>query len=940
MSSMTVSVGGAHNPSEKFFGSSNDSVAQLASLDEALHGQLANFIAKVQTDGERKRKANSSSSSSSALDIESFRSSNELPNEQVEVSSNGFEIKNVLMDVDLGKNINTLGGDCVSSLNYNDDGTLDVKGIQHEHGSLALEGDTVNGEDASQCTISSQGCRFPAQKDFSVSNKSRTGAADGKNTCDLSKENFSCRDGNTADVSGVDRRNVSITVTELKSDPAMSKSEACVVPSEESVVYIDKKDFPTPQGVANCPIQNNNDLPLEHQMEHSMHEVHAVQNTGDSINRNNRISVQADKENSGMTNGQNAVVATNNEFTLLDLLRGLEYLDANGLLSLPPQDNCATTKSQLSFSLMRDKINCKEYKTWKSFVDDFEMACQNVIHNEKRGTKAWDAACNLLHHGRKYLKENADKVEKYFSPLPKESDHTMALDSCCGAVPRQTFVDKSTKSGALFLEEDIKNTCGSMYNCAQNMVSIDVPEESKFPPEARHSLPNSSLQQEEPFVDILSLTAQDFRFDNSLEQASECSSSFGETDDDLDSCGSNIRCDDFSEAESEFWNQNVVTSLIGIDGNTTRERKKALRSEWKEYRRHIEWRCQWLELRYRELMSRASTYDRMSANIQCRKKQSEEHQIKAPSTRCSLIKEHPYRHRVLRRRPRRKLENAAELSSYLSRHPVYSIYEKRKRLETDGASVDDDCNSMKVMTGDLKDSKLNVNDSEDPLRGMDLKEGSSVEHLYCQIETLQSRVKRMQLQINKHYSGKAGIDEISKGLFQSIPSTETGTSKLRTPEMEGSSKLQRASSAPLSFNFDSSCANAVLPVNETSCLAEPAHYALENDNILDHHEREDSSDEVIADKACKEAVFTDSRDQLNAASEVSEHENRHITSSILTHDNSMKKSSTFAGENAFTNGCLPFEIFVPRRKRRKVHSRKSSQNLKLQCTRTEDQNHL
>ena len=70
---------------------------------------------------------------------------------------------------------------------------------------------------------------------------------------------------------------------------------------------------------------------------------------------------------------------------------------------------------------MRHKIHSKDYRTWRSFVDDFEDIYGCGINYKERGYSIWNATHTLLYRGRKYLEQFADTVEMCFVP-PNETN--------------------------------------------------------------------------------------------------------------------------------------------------------------------------------------------------------------------------------------------------------------------------------------------------------------------------------------------------------------------------------------------------------------------------------------------------------------------------------------------------------------------------------------
>jgi hypothetical protein len=90
--------------------------------------------------------------------------------------------------------------------------------------------------------------------------------------------------------------------------------------------------------------------------------------------------------------------------------------------------------------------------------------------------------------------------------------------------------------------------------------------------------------------------------------------------------------------------------------------------------RPIMWRCQWLELRMKDLSSQVSRYDRELALIEKEK----ELQQAASETNGSVLDAMPigkdHRNSSMERRKRNMHEDSEETSLYIKKHPILSYY--------------------------------------------------------------------------------------------------------------------------------------------------------------------------------------------------------------------------------------------------------------------------
>lgn len=101
-------------------------------------------------------------------------------------------------------------------------------------------------------------------------------------------------------------------------------------------------------------------------------------------------------------------------------------------------------------------------------------------------------------------------------------------------------------------------------------------------------------------------------------------------------------------------------------------RKKKLSTHWRSFIRPLMWRCKWTELKIKELESQALKYSReLEANEQT--KMLELHQYSSDFCSKSFpFFSHPGKKKPMRRRKRKLVENATDVSSYMSHHQLFS----------------------------------------------------------------------------------------------------------------------------------------------------------------------------------------------------------------------------------------------------------------------------
>ncbi|XP_074579708.1 uncharacterized protein LOC141836180 isoform X2 [Curcuma longa] len=235
--------------------------------------------------------------------------------------------------------------------------------------------------------------------------------------------------------------------------------------------------------------------------------------------------------------------------------------------------------------------------------------------------------------------------------------------------------------------------------------------------------------------------------------ATEYSSSFGNT---------------FSGLESELKQENgdmeVDSPFVPSNGDPTvldvlnRDfRKKKVSAQWRKCISPLMWRCQWLELRMKLLLSQASMYDKELAAYKHEKElQSKIIELDSSGSRSVPFTSRTNGKRVMKRRKRKRTEDKVDISSYMSNHVVFSYYENR-RTDTDGHSVDDDCG---------EDDNIG-NDDNEWLLGLKGSDGY-LEQILLNIESVQSRIVKLKTQLN-NVMGRDVRERSAANLFLGDP---------------------------------------------------------------------------------------------------------------------------------------------------------------------------
>ncbi|KAK9123456.1 hypothetical protein Sjap_013058 [Stephania japonica] len=315
------------------------------------------------------------------------------------------------------------------------------------------------------------------------------------------------------------------------------------------------------------------------------------------------------------------------------------------------------------------------------------------------------------------------------------------------------------------LEVVATHACNKNFRCASNC------EDTTF--DAEVVAQDSIVQGID--VDIVHCTtdASEVKLvtDNDPE-ATECSSSFGESVSDAED-GSRLS---EVEVESRFCGDDGMDPNVfeGFDG-VFRFRKKKLTTHWRRYIRPLMWRCRWIELKMKELHTQSLKYDKILATIGQRKHLDLD---KFPYE-CG-IKSLPYpgishKNRVMRRRNRKRVEETADISSYMSHHNLFSYY----GFDPDGASMDDDCGIQVIEANDSDHEQFEYSDGCSLLQ---FRDDDALEQILWKIEKVHSRVQKLKIHMDKLVAVNAvkfsSMEDLSLIMQNNLPSSSTRSMSL------------------------------------------------------------------------------------------------------------------------------------------------------------------
>lgn len=103
-------------------------------------------------------------------------------------------------------------------------------------------------------------------------------------------------------------------------------------------------------------------------------------------------------------------------------------------------------------------------------------------------------------------------------------------------------------------------------------------------------------------------------------------------------------------------------------------RKRKLTAHWQNFIRPLMWRCKWTELRIKEIESQALKYSRALAVYEQEKVPAHDPTMEDFFSKTFPFSSQYYRRKAMKRRKRKKIEDAIDISSYMSHHNLFSYF--------------------------------------------------------------------------------------------------------------------------------------------------------------------------------------------------------------------------------------------------------------------------
>ncbi|KAK7277134.1 hypothetical protein RIF29_18284 [Crotalaria pallida] len=237
--------------------------------------------------------------------------------------------------------------------------------------------------------------------------------------------------------------------------------------------------------------------------------------------------------------------------------------------------------------------------------------------------------------------------------------------------------------------------------------------------------------------------------EDSCEDATECSSSFGDTGSGTENASS------FSdtEVESRLRADNGSSSMCqDWCGSLGRRKKRMTTTHWRRFIGPLKWRCKWIELKLKQLQSQELKYGKELAAYNYTKQLDFAHlTLDGFDIKSTPISSRMHRNKAMKRNKRKRVEEECDLASYMSNHNVFSYFEKSDR--TADACLND-FHGIDIGGNDDNNQEFELDDVWSSIEYENIDK--SLDDVIQKIEAVQSQVHGLKTRIGKVVSENQG----------------------------------------------------------------------------------------------------------------------------------------------------------------------------------------
>ncbi|XP_020990530.1 uncharacterized protein LOC107473266 [Arachis duranensis] len=324
---------------------------------------------------------------------------------------------------------------------------------------------------------------------------------------------------------------------------------------------------------------------------------------------------------------------------------------------------------------------------------------------------------------------------------------------------------------------DLKNKSGSIHSPAFSRQKVPEPRKDYIGDAcgmetSRIEQTHFSDENENVEVNITGSTnsGQALVVEDSREDATESSSSFGHTESDTE----NVPSFSDPEVESCLCADNASSSMSNDYFESPPRRKKGVTSHWRKFIHPLMWRCKWIELRLKQLQSQELKYEKELAAYNYRKQLDFAHlTLDGSDIKSVPISGRMHRNKIMKRKKRNRVEEKYDLASYMSNHSLFSYYEQKDRTvdtclkDVHGAANGGNIDDIEFKLDDLW-SYVDYENSD-----------KSLDDIIQKIEAVQSQVHKLKTRIDKVIKENSGKFDSGNQLDKpGTPQLEPGNASL------------------------------------------------------------------------------------------------------------------------------------------------------------------
>ncbi|KAJ8572586.1 hypothetical protein K7X08_009097 [Anisodus acutangulus] len=270
---------------------------------------------------------------------------------------------------------------------------------------------------------------------------------------------------------------------------------------------------------------------------------------------------------------------------------------------------------------------------------------------------------------------------------------------------------------------------------------------------------------EDDEIDITECThpADNVLVQSDREELTESSSSFESIISEAENCTTMNDSECTSEYNGDATSELAFTGL----GDIFRMTRKKVTPHWRDFIQPFRQRCKLIELKLHLLQSRTRKYEKqMQDNNHQMKLQMGSVRLEDLGSKSIPFSCNSLTDKVVKRKKRRRTEDTLDIAVYMSHHPLFSFFEKRKS-SADGSFLDNELDKIAICS-----DKINANDEfeiQDDLHQQPADGDTSLEKILREIGVLQSQVIQLKTRLDKVTSENVGMFSSTDDLKSLLP---------------------------------------------------------------------------------------------------------------------------------------------------------------------------